>query len=381
MENKSNKTVWWVIGIIVVVGLVWWGMSKQSASGDTIKIGVIGPFTGDAAVYGEPFRNVANLAVGEINGQGGINGKQIQMIYEDGKCTGQDGANAAQKLVNVDGVQIILGGFCSGETIPAIPIAAQGKVLMFSPSASSPDLTGISPYFFRDYPSDATEGKVLADAAYNMKRWRSVAIIQEQTDYATGNYKSFSQEFQSLGGKIINQSFPTVTTDFRSILTTLKSSKPDALFVDSQTPQAAARILKQLQELGWKLPLLVNDATGGDPQTLKTNAAQLEGTLTAEFGVDPSNPKFQHLINAYKTQYGSDVPYQSYMQTVYDSIYLLRDGITKVGYNGAALAAWSRTIKDWQGASGAITIEANGDRASGHRLEIIHNGVAEPVQQ
>ena len=213
-----------------------------------------------------------------------------------------------------------------------------------------------------------------------MKHRKTVAFMQEQTDYAAGVYGAFNSEFQSLGGQTFNQSFPTVTTDFRSMLTILKSQNPDALFIDTQTPQEADRILKQLQELGWQPPILIDDAIAGDSATVKEDAAALEGALTAEFGVDPTNQKFEHLLSAYKAQYGQDVDYQSYAQTMYDTVYLLADGIKTVGYNGQALAAWSRTISNWPGASGMITILPSGDPASGHRLEVIDNGVAVPVQ-
>jgi len=377
--NSNKKTVWWIVAAVIIIVLVWWGVGKQSASGNTIKIGLIGPMTGDAAVYGEPVQKVILMAADEINAQGGINGKQIQIVTEDGKCNGTDAANAAQKLFNVDGIKAAIGGFCSGEALAALPIAEQAKALLFSTSASSPKLTGASPYFFRDYPSDSFQGKVLADAAYNTKHWKSVAFIQEQTDYATGVYGAFNDDFTALGGKTTNESFPPNATDFRSILTKLRSQNPNALFIDTQAPAAADRILKQLQELGWKPALLVDDIVPGDPVTMKADAAVLDGALTAEFGTDPTNPKFQHLVEAYKAKYGTDLPYQGYAQCAYDAVYLLKDGISAVGYDGTALASWSRTIKDWEGASGVITIQPNGDPVSGHRLEVIHNGVATPV--
>lgn len=372
---NKNKTIWIIILLVIVVlALVYIVRNNSGSSSQVIKIGFIGPLTGDAAVYGEPLQNTVKLAVDEINSSGGINGKPIQFIYEDGKCNGQGGANAAQKLINVDNVQVILGGFCSGETLPAVPIAAQAKVLMLSAGASSPALTNISPYFFRDYPSDNAQGKSLADVSYNRQKWRTVGFIQEQTDYAVGLYKAFNETFVGLGGKTINQAFPTETTDFRSILTNLKNQKPDALFIDTQTPQAASRILKQLQELKWKLPFLIGDAIAGDQATLTANAAQLEGTLAAEVLPDSNNSKFQNLEQAYKSKYGKDFPYQIYMASAYDAVYLLKDGIASVGYDGTKLAAWSRTIHNWQGASGVIKIGADGDRVGGHVPEVVHNG-------
>ncbi len=379
---SKSKTLWVVVGIlIVVVAVVYVVAGRKAAEKNVIKIGWVGPLTGDAAAYGEPMQKVTELAVSEINAMGGIDGKQIQVVYEDGKCDGLDGANAVQKLVNVDSVQAILGGFCSSETLAGVPIATAAKVLMLSAGASSPSLTNISPYFFRDYPSDAAQGKVLADAAWNMKHWKEVAFIQEQTDYAKGVYDAFATEFQSLGGKVINQPFSSNTNDFRSILTTLRSQHPNALFVDVQAPLEATRILTQVQQLGWKPSLLIPDSVAGDPPTIRENQAILEGALTAEFGTDPTNSKFEHLVSSYQAKYGAVPSYESYAQTFYDAVYLLKDGINAVGNNGTALAQWSRTIKDWQGSSGSVTILPTGDRASGHRLEVIHGGKAVPAAQ
>ncbi|MDE1966154.1 MAG: ABC transporter substrate-binding protein [Patescibacteria group bacterium] len=383
MENNGMKILGWVVLAIVVIGGGWYLLSHGgTAANETgpIKIGIIGPFTGDAASYGEPYQKTVQLAVDQINAKGGINGRQIEPIFEDGQCTGPNAVSAAQKLINVDGVQAIIGGFCSGETIPVAPIAEQAKVLLFSPAASSPALTGISHYFFRDYPSDNTQGKVLADAAI-AKGWKKVAFMQEQTDYAAGVYNAFNQSFTAAGGTTDNQAFPTDTADFRSMLTKLKNDKPDALFIDTQTGAETGRVLEQLQQLGWKPPLLVDDATALDTATVSANSAVLEGAFTAVFLPDASSSQFTALVNAYKQKYGEDMPYQGYMATSYDAVNLIAEGIAKVGDNGAKLADWSRTISGYAGASGSITIKSDGDRASGHTLEVIHNGVATPVTQ
>src|SRR3989344_537249 len=362
-----NKLGWAIVAIIII-GLGWWGLSKNDDSALTetgpIKFGVIGPFTGDAAAYGEPLRNTIQIAVDEINGAGGVGGRQLEPIFEDGKCEGAPAVSAAHKLIDTDGVQFIIGGFCSGETLPVVPIAEKAKVFVFSTSASSPALTGISSFFARSYPSDAAQGKVLAEIAQNDKGWKKVAMIQEQTDYAAGIYKAFSSSFS---GETVKEEFPSNATDFRSALTKLKAAKPDALFVVTQTAAAAQRILKQLQELGWKPQMILNDVPGGDKPLVKEYASLLEGALTAEFVPNESNPKLQALVSKYKTRYGQDLPYLGYMSIGYDTVYLLKDGITTVGNNGEKLAAWSRTIKDWQGSSGSITIQSDGDRASGHK--------------
>ncbi len=205
--------------------------------------------------------------------------------------------------------------------------------------------------------------------------------MEEQTDYATGLHDVFTKTFENYGGQVATQIFPSGETDFRSFLTTLKTQKPDALFIDTQTPAATARILDQLKQLGWKPSLIVDDATSQDAPTVEKYAASLDGAITAEFLPDSNNSRYTAFVQAYQSKYGQPPPYQNYMTATYDAVNLLADGIKTVGYNGTALAQWSRTVSGWQGSSGSLTIDANGDRIGGHTPLIIHNGQTEPYPQ
>jgi len=386
--NTTFKAIIWV----VVLGVVAWAgyalLGSQPATpveeapvavpAEPIKIGFMGPLSGDGATYGEPFRNIVELAIAEINAAGGVNGAQLIPIYEDAKCNGKDATAAAQKLTNIDGVKVIIGGFCSSESIGAIPVIEAAQVALLSPGSSTPDLTGKSRFFSRTYPSDATQGKVLADAAFTIKKWKNVVMIQEQIDYPLGIYNAFSSSFEQLGGKkVVKEEFPSTTTDFRSMLTKLKAMKPDALFINTQTSAAAGRILKQVKDLKWKPAIIVNDGTAGDMQIISEHKVTLEGALSAEFGTDPNNTKLQNLLSLYKAKYGTDMPYPSYGQTEYDAVYVIRDALLAVGNDGAKIADWLKTVANWEGASGSITIGADGDRVGGHVLKVIKDGKAE----
>ena len=381
MKSGTIAGIIIVLIILVAAGLYFSGQ-KPTTSGSVpvedknpIKIGVILPLTGDAATYGLAGKNVIELALEEIN-LDGVNGRKLEFIYEDGKCGGPDAATAANKLVNLDKVKVILGGFCSSESLAAEPIATQNKVFLFSLGSSSPALTGKSKFFSRDYPSDSTQGKVLAEIA-NKRNWKKVAFIQEQLDYPLGIYNAFTTNFEKLGGKTVKEEFATSITDFRSILLKLKTENPDALFVDTQTPASGERILKQLEELNWKPNLLISDATAGDLETVKRNAEILEGALAAEFGIDENNSKYKHMLEAYKNKYNKETEFLSYAQTEYDGVFLIRDAIKSVGYDGEKIANFMRTVKDWQGASGSVTIGQDGDRTGGHVAKIIKNGKTE----
>ena len=133
-------------------------------------------------------------------------------------------------------------------------------------------------------------------------------------------------------------------------------------------------MFKQMDQLGLHKPMLLTDVVIGNPDFITEFKADLEGALGAEFGVDQTNPKYMHLVDAYKTKYGSDVAYPSYAQTEYDAVYLLKDAISAVGYDGTKIAAFGHAVKDWPGASGSVTIDANGDRVGGHKAEIIKGG-------
>ena len=143
---SRSKLVLWLVGIVavVVVGLLWW---KNETQGNVIKVGFIGPLTGNSANFGETYRNVVAMAVDEINASDGINGKKLEVIYEDGKCDGTDAVNAMNKLVNVDGVQAVLGGFCTGESVAIIPIANASKVALLSSGSTGADLDRREPIF------------------------------------------------------------------------------------------------------------------------------------------------------------------------------------------------------------------------------------------
>ena len=392
MSKNAKIVVAIIIALIVIFALAKWQKHDKNeyssgnksdtkmAAGETYKIGVLLPLTGDAASYGEPGQKVLQMAVDELNNNGSMGSNKLKLIFEDAKCNGKDATAAAQKLVNVDSVQIIIGGFCSSESLAAVPVAEKQKVAIFSIGSSSPKLTGVSSYFFRIFPSDASQGSLDAEIA-NEKGYKTVAFIQEQQDYTLGIYQAFTKRFEELGGKTIKEEFAPGTADFKTQLTKLRGQKPDALFIDAQASAGDGRILKQLKDLGWQPKLFINEALAGDTAVIAENKSSLEGAIGAEFTVDPSNSKFKHLIDSYKQKYGAELPYQSYGQTEYDSIYLVKDGLMAVGYNGEKFAQWSRTIKNWEGASGKLSIKPDGDRESGYSPEIVKDGKMVPYTE
>ncbi len=364
--------------IVAVIGIVWSYSQKTEnpappVTTEPIKIGLITPLTGDAAALGEFVKNVTELAIEEINQAGGINGQPIEVVYEDGKCSGAPSVSAAQKLISSDKVKIIFGYECSGGVLAMLPVTDRAGVFVFSGSATSPDLSGKSPLFTRTIPSDAGQGRALAEMAI-AKGWKNIAVIQESSDYALGIFRAFENNYPVTVGTITKEEYPANTTDFRSILTKAKSTKPDAILFIPQSPSTAERLIKNFSDLKWTVPVMANDAVGGNPPLVKMFKQILEGALVAEQFLDQSNTKFQDLNANYQIKYGKELVYKSYGQAIYDSIYLTKDGLTQFGNDPQKIASWVRTVKDWEGASGKVTIDSNGDRIGGFVIKIIKDG-------
>ena len=350
-----------IILIILAVGYYLSQGITPSEGEDVITIGFIGPLTGDAVSYGEPISNGVRMAVDNINQAGGVQGKMLEVIYEDGRCTNEDALNAAQKLVNIDGVKMIIGGACSGETLAILPVTEAAGVVVISPSASSPDLTGAGRYFFRNSPSDAEGGKRLAEVV--MKQYKKVALISEETDYAQGFARMFKENVLLAEGEIVaDENFAPETTDFRSILTKIKEAEPEAIFVNPQTEIAGGTIIKQARELGITAPLYGSNVTGGT-KSAEIAGEHIEGLIFVDApGLSPSNPKATAFLDQYRLRYG-EPNIAFYTGSAYDDVYILAQAIEMVGTaeDGEALRTYISTMGNFNGVVGNYRFRPDGD--------------------
>lgn len=385
-----NNTYKLIIGAIVVIVIVWIGYSLlidqktqtpkiQPATGEPIKIGFIGPLTGDAATYGEPISNAVRLAVDEVNKSGGVDGRIIEVIYEDGKCTGKDAVNAVQKLVNVDKIKIIIGGVCSGEALAILPITEPANVLVLSPAASSPDLTGAGDLFFRNSPSDSDGGKALAKLI--IEKHNKIAIISEQTDYAQALANVFMKNFESLGGEIVmNENFAPKTNDFRSILTKIKETNSETILINPQTEIAGGIIVKQIRELGITVPLYGTVALAGS-NALEIAGINAEDMLIVDApGLSPDNPKAVKFLEDYRTKYGEPT-LEFYIGAAYDDVFILAQAISEVGIDTQKIRNYLHEMKSYSGVIGTYKFDDNGDLAGiEYVVKKVENGIAKEVK-
>jgi branched-chain amino acid transport system substrate-binding protein len=228
--------------LLVVIAVVLSGCKAKATPTPQpkppIKVGIMGPLTGDSATFGEGNRDGALIAISEWNAKGGPGGHMIEYVLADSMCDAKGGADAAKKLIDEDKVQFIIGGVCSSETIPETEYAGPKKVIGISGTATNPkvtvDETGkTKPYSFRACFIDPFQGTVMANFALNNLKAKTAAVVLDQgNDYVKGLAEFFKAAFEKGGGTVsVFEAYSKDDTDFSAILAKVKDANTDVFFI------------------------------------------------------------------------------------------------------------------------------------------------------
>jgi branched-chain amino acid transport system substrate-binding protein len=322
---------------------------------DPIKIGMISALTGDAAAIGADQLSAVQMAIAEINAAGGVGGRPLQLIPEDGKCAAAEAASAAQKLVSVDKVVAIIGGLCSGETLAAAPIVEAAKIVMISPSSSSPDVTEAGDFIFRNYPSDS--GKTKAIAKYFADEgFKHVAMISENTDYAQALRASLKKDLPS-GAVVFDETVDPGTKDFRSLFTRLKSTDFDVFFSNPNGDAVNAVVVQQYRQQGFTQPIAGADTM--DSVSIAQIAGEAaEGVMVVDVPTAGEGTSFE---TAFHEQYGEPKASIAWVAYPYDVVHILAQAFQAVGTDGPAVRDYLYAMAPYSGVVGTFHFDGNGD--------------------
>jgi len=259
-----NKKVLIIISLVLALGLLA-GCSSNSTDADTIKVGLNYELSGAVATYGQGLTDGIELAVEEINKNGGVLGKQIELVKVDNKSEATETANVSTRLATRDKVVAMLGPATSGNTKAASPAAMQNKVPLISASATADDITvdsngKVREYIFKTSFSDSFQGIMMAEFAYNDLGLKKAAVLSDTTsDYAKGLSKNFQDRYTKLGGKVLTEeAYQAKDTDYKAVLTKIKGLNPDVLFVPGYYEEVGL-IIRQARELGLNVAILGAD--------------------------------------------------------------------------------------------------------------------------
>lgn len=306
------------------------GVAVSGAAADTIKLGVAGPHSGDLAPYGIPTMRAAQLVVKEVNANGGILGKQVELLIQDDQCKPEIATNTATKLVT-DGAHVVLGHICSGATRAALGIYRDARIPVMSPSATNPPLTqsGEYPNFFRTIASDDMQAKLAVDFAINTLGVKKVAVLHDKGDYGKG-FADFAKAFLEESGKVEIVLFDGITPgamDYSSIIQRVGRENPDALIFGGYHPEAS-KLVTQMQRRRLKTVFISDDGVKDD-SFLKVAGSAAEGTYMTGPRDLSSIALNAAAVEKFKAAYGADPG--AFFQEGYAATLALLNAIEKAG--------------------------------------------------
>jgi branched-chain amino acid transport system substrate-binding protein len=294
-----------------------------SLTKSSIRVGLLMPLTGDFSAYGVAMGDAVQLGVDEVNADGGILGQPLELAVEDTKSTPRESLNAFEKLTLQDGVNLVIGPMSSGEVLAVAPAAEVRKVLLFTPSASSPAITAAGDFIFRNVPSDVFEGAAMATVAATGLNLKKVAVLQVNNDYGVGVVAEFKKNLERLGGSVpIIEQYALDVRDFRTPLLRIKESAPSAVLFIGYKEMGVA--VAQARELGIDQQFL-STAIFEDTDILAVAGKAAEGIIFTSITFDPQNPspRAKAFTEAYKAKTGRTP--DGYAASAYDALHLVAE--------------------------------------------------------
>ena len=307
--------------LAVLLGLLTLAALACDDADEPYTIGAMDALTGVAESYGNPLHQAKLLAVEEINAAGGINGRMLELKVEDSKCAAQDAITAYNKLTDVDGVKIILGTTCSGSMLGAAPLAEKDGVVLLSASATSPDIASAGDYIFRTAINDLNLGIDIGNTLW-VDGVRTIATINESTDYAEGARSTAVARFEELGGSVVgSERYPSEAIDFRSSLTKLFTEEPDALLLAAQGEVSGGTIIKQARELGFDGPIY-SEIVPTAPEALNIAGESATGLKAVIPNPDLTTAAGREFLENFKERYGVVATLPWFQGSAYDDVYI-----------------------------------------------------------
>lgn len=333
--------------------------AADGASGDTIKLGVLAPLTGEVSVYGVAAKNGIDLAVGEINAAGGVLGKQIELMVEDEKGDVAEAVNGYNKLMS-KGMVALLGDVTTKPTIAVAELAAADGLPMVTATGTGLSITTYGPNVFRTCFTDPFQGKIMAKFAAETLKAKNIAIIYNTSDdYSTGLVASFEEVAATKGLTIVaKEGYGGDDKDFKAQLTKIAATKPDALFVPDYYSKVSL-IATQAREVGYEGDMLGADGWDGVFGTLDAanKTAVNNSYISNHYSAQDTDPKVADFVKAFTGKY-SETP-NSFAALGYDTAYMMAQAIEAAGSTDAqAIIDAIKTI-EFSGVTGNITFDEN----------------------
>lgn len=350
----------WLVWVTLLLTPLLWPTTSLGSDYPLVKIGIIAAQSGKAKDYGHSAIRGAQLAVDEINAQGGVLHHRLKLIIFDNKSTPLYSKEAAAKAVDQKVVGVV-GAVWSTHSLAAAPVLQKHRIPMISPGSTAPEVTQTGHYIFRTCYTDTFQGKLMADFANKSKRYERAAVLTNISEsYSKVLARFFSVNFELNGGDVIFEGgYKSSATDYKDILLPLKALNPQVIFVPGYS-QDSGLIVKQARNMGIDAIFMGGDAW--ETSIADYAGSALNGSYFSTFW-HPNAPhqRNRQFMNLFKASHGQ-VEISAYVPLAYDAVWLLADAMQRSNSLDpkkirAALAA----THDYQGATGRFSFNASGD--------------------
>ncbi|WP_366657805.1 ABC transporter substrate-binding protein [Fodinicurvata sp. EGI_FJ10296] len=332
--SRSTRLKSGVASAVLTGAIVVGAMSAAPAAAqESVGLGALFPMTGDLSAYGQGVQNGAMLAIAEINEQGGLlDGRELSLTVADTQAVAQVGVDAAQNLIQVEGVTGLIGALSSGVTIPvARSVASSEGVPMISPASTSPVLTTLEDngYLFRTTPSDALQGVVLADLVQEQGQ-DNIGILYINNDYGEGLAEAFADAFEAEGGTVTQSSaYEPGQASYRGEIASLANEGAESMLLIGY-PENGVTILRQALEEAYFDSFIFTDGMKSTEVVEAIGGDFLDGSYgTAPVALADSESSVI-FREAYEAEYG-ELPPQPFIDASYDAVYLMALAIQHAG--------------------------------------------------
>jgi ABC-type branched-subunit amino acid transport system substrate-binding protein len=332
-----------------------------------VNLGVVMDITGALSGIGGSLVKSIQLAVEQANAAGGINGANIKLFIEDGKTDPAAGFEAIKKLAQINGCKVIIGPMISGAVMSSGQWALDNKVLLISPSATSPDIAQQAwrQFFIRTATTDDVQGKAMAKIITDAGTNKKVAFMVQNNQYGVGIANAVTAALAGKATIVSTIKYDPVKLDYLSELQQIKAAAPDFI-VHAGYEDDAIIVFKQASQLGLGKPIQWITSEGVKAAKTLSDAQAAAFMAQSVVGTNPvsQGTLYDTFKAAYKTKYNEEPG--TYNDTVYDATKLAIAAMKSAGTTDSAkiAAAVLTTGQNYAGASGPITFNQYGDRTS-----------------
>lgn len=377
MKKKS------ILGIILALTMVFLagcGGGGGGGTSDKLYIASANPMTGDSAQFGDMKVKAIQLAIEEANAEGGVDGKQIELLVGDDTGNPKEAPNVAQKFASDNNVLAVIGHWNSSATLAARGIYEAAGIPVITDSVNKTITDGTTPHMFRISLTDTTQATNLANYTYNVMGKRNAAIMFTANDFGTGLKNDFTAEFEKLGGKVsVSETFfEGQSKDFSPQLTKIKAANPDVLFVAGYYVETAL-IAQQADGIGLDVQMIGTEGISSE-ELVKLGGDAVEGIrFAAFFHPDVEFPGTKEFVEAFTAKYNK-AP-DNYSALAYDSAKIIIEGMRQNGANRDGITKYINEVKDFPGVAGPISFENNDVTRNILILEVIDGQIVPSSEQ